>query len=197
MNALRRRSPRSWSSSTRHKVPDSDAGHPRSPTAQRTLTASSQAERAGRVSGMLWRTHRRRGDQAQSAPTVRARQDINGKRPVHESGPGSSARGGLHSGIVRTCGQRRGRVPSRQAIFNSSATRPSLRSRRRSCAKGGRNTYRHSRSSPARSFADTHTLACRSEHAVVGVAGPVDRSLEGHGPQVSGGKAPTGTMLRE
>ena len=30
------------------------------------------------------------------------------------------------------------RVPSRQAVFRSSATRPSLRSRSRSCAKGGR-----------------------------------------------------------
>jgi hypothetical protein len=34
------------------------------------------------------------------------------------------------------------------------------------------------------------------EHGVLGVAGLVDRSLEGHGPQV-GVKAPTGTMLRE
>jgi predicted RNA-binding protein with PUA-like domain len=30
MNALRRQSPRSWSPSTRHKVPDSDSGQPRS-----------------------------------------------------------------------------------------------------------------------------------------------------------------------
>jgi hypothetical protein len=44
------------------------------------------------------------------------------------------------------------RVPSCHAVFSSSATRPSLRSRRRSCAKGGRKTYRASRSSPARSF---------------------------------------------
>jgi hypothetical protein len=32
------------------------------------------------------------------------------------------------------------RVPSCHAVFSSSATRPSLRSRRRSCAKGGRKT---------------------------------------------------------
>jgi len=32
------------------------------------------------------------------------------------------------------------RVPSRQAVFKWSATRPSLRSRRRSSAKGGRKT---------------------------------------------------------
>ena len=43
------------------------------------------------------------------------------------------------------------------------ATRPSCRSRRRSCANGGRKTYRHRRSSLARSFADTHTWACRSD----------------------------------
>jgi hypothetical protein len=34
------------------------------------------------------------------------------------------------------------------------------------------------------------------EDGVLGVAGPVDRSLEGHGPQ-GGVKAPTGTMLRD
>jgi len=32
------------------------------------------------------------------------------------------------------------RVPSCHAVFSSSAMRPSLRSRRRSCAKGGRKT---------------------------------------------------------
>ena len=37
------------------------------------------------------------------------RQDINGKCPVHQSRPGPGARGGLHSGIVRTCGPRRRR----------------------------------------------------------------------------------------
>jgi hypothetical protein len=34
------------------------------------------------------------------------------------------------------------------------------------------------------------------EHGVLGVTGPVDCSLEGHGPHV-GSRAPTGTMLRE
>jgi hypothetical protein len=54
------------------------------------------------------------------------------------------------------------RVPSCQARFSSGPTRPSPRNRSRSCAKGGRKMYRQRRSSPARSFAPTHTLACRS-----------------------------------
>ena len=66
------------------------------------------------------------------------------------------------------------RVPSCQARFSSSATRPSARTRRRSCAKGGRSTYRHSRSSPARSFAPTHTLACRSKPSRCACRGPRD-----------------------
>lgn len=41
-------------------------------------------------------------DEAQSAPAARARQDINGKRPVHESCPSPGAPGGLHSGGVQT-----------------------------------------------------------------------------------------------
>ena len=56
----------------------------------------------------------------------------------------------------RTPAARSSRVPSYHAVFSSSATRPSLRSRRRSCAKGGRKTYRHRRSTPARSL-PTHT----------------------------------------
>jgi len=41
-------------------------------------------------------------------------------------------------------------VPSCHALLSSSA-------------KGGRKTYRHRRSTPARSCADTHTLACSEE----------------------------------
>ena len=40
---------------------------------------------------------------------------------------------------------------------------PVAPSRRCSCAKAGRKTYRHKRSTPARSVADTHALACRSK----------------------------------
>jgi hypothetical protein len=49
MNALRRRPPRSWSPSTRHKVPDSDAGDPRSRRhnwSQELLTAAGAADAA-------------------------------------------------------------------------------------------------------------------------------------------------------
>jgi isoamylase len=42
------------------------------------------------------------------------------------------------------------------------------------CAKGGRKTYLHRRSTPARSFADTHTLACRSNPSRCACRGPRD-----------------------
>ena len=50
-----------------------------------------------------------RGDEAQPAPTVRTRQHINAKRPVHEGRPRPGAPGGLPLCAVRTWGQRRRR----------------------------------------------------------------------------------------
>ena len=51
------------------------------------------------------------GDQPQAAPAVRARQDVNGKRPVHQIRPASGARRALLPRAVRPCGlgRRRGR----------------------------------------------------------------------------------------
>jgi Protein of unknown function (DUF3047) len=66
------------------------------------------------------------------------------------------------------------RVPSCHAVFSSSAMLPSRRSRRHPCANGGRKTWRASRSSPARSCADTHTLACRSKPSRCACRGPPD-----------------------
>ena len=65
-------------------------------------------------------------------------------------------------------------VLSYHALLSSNATRPSPRSRRRSCAKGGRKTYLQRRSTPARSCADTHTLACRSNPSRRACRGPRD-----------------------
>jgi hypothetical protein len=39
-------------------------------------------------------------------PTVRARQHVNREGPVHRGRPAPGAWGGLHSGIVQTCGPR-------------------------------------------------------------------------------------------
>jgi hypothetical protein len=44
--------------------------------------------------------------QPQPAPTLRAREDVNGKRPVHQSCPSRGPRRTLLPRPVRTCGRR-------------------------------------------------------------------------------------------
>ena len=68
--------------------------------------------------------------------------------------------------------------------FNLTATCPSARRRRRSCASGGRSRYRQRCSSRARSLGGTRTLACRSKPVQVSLARPVAR------PASSGGSSP-------
>jgi hypothetical protein len=63
-----------------------------------------------------------RGDQAQPAPAGRARQDINGKRPVHRV---QADGGGLHSGTVQPA------ASGAAAAVGSGSTRPDATTRSR------------------------------------------------------------------
>jgi hypothetical protein len=97
------------------------------------------------------------GDHAAAPPGARGQHAVVGFGPRCDGGQAFQKFERLEDQLSRAV------VPRRLHLQRDAAVAPPPR---RSCAKGGRSTYRHRRSSPARSLADTHTLACRSKPSV-------------------------------